>query len=81
MLADDGVFGVDNTKVGWIPDECCFPEFSGRQKSAGTPGKVRLFYSHLADELFYFLAVVAKSKQGFTADDFGNVEVNQGFVK
>ena len=42
---------------------------------------LRLFNFHLADELFYFLSLVAEGEQGFAVDDLFQVEVNQGFVQ
>lgn len=44
-------------------------------------GYRRLFDFYLADELFYFLAVVAESEQVFAGDELFKVEVDQGFIK
>jgi hypothetical protein len=49
------------------------PGYSGKAAGLGC------FYP--ADELFYFLAVVAESEQGFTIDDLLEVKASQGFIQ
>ena len=66
------------TPIRGILEKNYSPEFLDRQKLVETLGKSFkiLFYLYLADELFYFLAVVAEVKQGFTGDGFSKVKVN-----
>lgn len=41
----------------------------------------RLFDYYLADQLFYFLAIVAEIKHCFAADFILEIKVNQGLIK